>query len=336
MYYKSYSDLSSDIKKKLPLLIQEDFDLIVGIPRSGMIPAYMIAFNLNINCTSVESFIANEKLSHGITRTPKKFLKTAWDATKILLVDDSIKSGDSLTKVMERIPEEVKSRITTLAVYSGKSGSEKVDLFFEYLPWPRLFEWNILHHTALPFYCFEIDGILCQEISENNINDEAYKKNILNAKQLIVPNTRINSLVTNRSEKYRAETEIWLKKHDVLYDRLVMLSDKKSSLKDINKSKIQHKAQYYKNSNTILFIEKDPYLALNIAKMSLKPVFCYTDNVMYKPDALDLLKNDPKYILNQGKRIIKKIITYFRRGSDSQSTNNEESMLIRKKVAKSA
>lgn len=34
-------------------------DLVVGIPRSGIIPAYMIALNLNIDCIDPPSFIKN-------------------------------------------------------------------------------------------------------------------------------------------------------------------------------------------------------------------------------------------------------------------------------------
>ena len=51
MNYKSYSDLSIDILEgisKVPSSIQ----LVVGIPRSGMIPAYMIAAQLNLPVTS--------------------------------------------------------------------------------------------------------------------------------------------------------------------------------------------------------------------------------------------------------------------------------------------
>jgi len=337
MYYKSYSDLSSDINKKLPLLIKEDFDLIVGIPRSGMIPAYMIAFNLNINCTSVDCLIANDIMSHGITRIPNKILKNAWDATKILLVDDSIKSGNSLVKVMERLPEHLRSKVTTLAIYAGESGSRKVDIFFEYLPWPRVFQWNIIHHTALPYYCFGIDGILCEEISHNiGESNEVYRQKILNANQLIVPNTKIHSLVTSRPEKFRAETEAWLKKHNVKYDHLVMLNKTGRVYSNTFDAGIRHKAAYYRNSDTILFIEKNPEEAYKIAKKSLKPVFCFTDNKLYLPDALDRLVKDPFYLPNEIKRLVKQFCSIFKRRKIGQTIKIENPVNMTKELIKSA
>lgn len=40
MNYRTYADMALHIKQILPKI--SDADLIVGIPRSGMVPAYMI------------------------------------------------------------------------------------------------------------------------------------------------------------------------------------------------------------------------------------------------------------------------------------------------------
>ena len=40
--YRTFEDMSICIRKNMYKL-KENFDLIVGIPRSGMIPAFMIA-----------------------------------------------------------------------------------------------------------------------------------------------------------------------------------------------------------------------------------------------------------------------------------------------------
>lgn len=44
--YKSYGDLIFDIKRNI-VKIPSDIDLIVGVPRSGMVPAYMIGLALS-------------------------------------------------------------------------------------------------------------------------------------------------------------------------------------------------------------------------------------------------------------------------------------------------
>ena len=68
MNYISYADLSEDIRRNLYKLHDKDIDLVVGIPRSGMIPAYMIALYLNINCIDFAAFCKNEKPINGHTR----------------------------------------------------------------------------------------------------------------------------------------------------------------------------------------------------------------------------------------------------------------------------
>lgn len=334
MHYKTYSDLSQDIKSKLPIIAQGEFDLVVGIPRSGMIPAYMIAFNLNINCTSVESFINNDIIQHGITRSPTKKLQYPWDAKKVLLVDDSIKSGSSLAKVMERIPEHMKSTITTLAVYAGLSGSKKVDLFLEYLPWPRMFEWNILYHTALPYYCFGIDGLLCEEVHrESESNDDVYRYNILNAKPLVIPNTNIHSLVTNRLEKYRVETESWLLRHNVKYGQLIMLNHIGNLKTDYKEACAIHKAAYYKKSDTILFVEQDPIQAKKISKLTLKPVFCFANNKMYMPHSIDKLKRDPMFLPKVVKKYIKMFAQLFKTNKNINEVKIDTSLVNENKIS---
>ncbi|MGE6328533.1 phosphoribosyltransferase, partial [Psychrobacter pacificensis] len=106
MKYKSFANLSQDIIQNLFKLHSENYDLVVGIPRSGMIPAYMIGLYLNINVTSLDAFIENRKLTSGITRKTKTNLVFAQDAKRVLLVDDSINTGKSLVSALGHIPEE--------------------------------------------------------------------------------------------------------------------------------------------------------------------------------------------------------------------------------------
>ena len=65
MNFKNYSDLSRDIRKNLHLLSDDEYDLVVGLPRSGMVPAYMIALGLNVDCTDLNSLVDNTPLKKG-------------------------------------------------------------------------------------------------------------------------------------------------------------------------------------------------------------------------------------------------------------------------------
>ena len=55
MQYISYNDLSNDIRNNL-YKIPSDIDLIVGIPRSGMMVASIIGLLLNKSVMSLDNF----------------------------------------------------------------------------------------------------------------------------------------------------------------------------------------------------------------------------------------------------------------------------------------
>ena len=247
MNYKSYSDLSNDIRKNIFKVQSQQFDLVVGLPRSGMVPAYMVALHLNINCIDVISFTHNLPLKKGYTRHLKDELEFPHDAKKILFIDDSIISGNSLSKDLKPIHKQLRQKITTLAVYSSTLSRNDVDIFLEFLPLPRVFEWNVFHHSILLKTCIDIDGVLCIDPTEEENDDgEKYINFILNATPLFLPTARIHSLVTSRLEKYRSETEIWLSKHNIIYDNLIMLDLPTKEERQRLKAHGTHKAKYYK------------------------------------------------------------------------------------------
>ncbi|MFO7705553.1 MAG: phosphoribosyltransferase, partial [Halopseudomonas sp.] len=96
------SKYTSNYASKVP----RDVDLIVGIPRSGMLVASIIALKLNLPLTDLYSFIRNDELARGNTRSYKHHaLVKPQDAQKILLVDDSNASGNSMREAQARIRE---------------------------------------------------------------------------------------------------------------------------------------------------------------------------------------------------------------------------------------
>jgi len=285
MNYKSYYDLSLDIQKHLSILHKKQIDLVVGIPRSGMVPAYMIALMLNVDCTDLDSLVNDTPLKRGLSR--KKVnrcnnINSPSDAQNILLVDDSIFTGKSLVQELSKIPDIYQDKITTLAIYSSRIDRNDIDLVFEYVPMPRVFEWNIYHHGILEDSCVDIDGVLCLDpTSLQNDDGEKYIEFLLNAEAKIVPSVRIHSLVTSRLEKYRSETEAWLKNNQIEYDNLIMLDLPSKEERQKSKSHAAHKGKYYKKSDTKFFIESDRSQAIEISKISNKAVFSVEDGLVY-------------------------------------------------------
>ena len=300
MKYKTYSDLSVDIKNNIHKINFQQFDLIVGIPRSGMVPSYMISLLLNVHCIDLPSFIRNEKLSKGITRDiAVDEVVYAHDAKNILLVDDSVLSGKSMINALSQIPEEYKGKITTTTVYCSTKKHDDVDIVFTQVEPPRVFEWNIFHHPIVANSCFDIDGVLCYDPTEEQNDDGSkYIDFILNAKPRFLPSMNIDVLVTNRLEKYRKQTEAWLAKHHVKFNTLIMLDLENKNDRISQVDYYSHKADFYKNSKATLFLESDIEQAIEIANRSNKFVFCVDQNVMINPDGYKRYKNK-EYLLSK-------------------------------------
>ncbi|MBE0421904.1 phosphoribosyltransferase [Pseudoalteromonas nigrifaciens] len=305
MNYKSYTDLTNDIKKNLHLFLEQDFDLIVGIPRSGMIPAYTIGLYLNLKVTDLNSLITDATLSSGSTRKSKYEFNKPSEAKKILIIDDSISSGNSLKLSLSTLKPEIRAKCTIVAIYSDCKRRNDIDFFLECVPMPRAFEWNIFHRPMLNRACLDIDGVLCIDPTEHENDDgPRYTKFLLNAKPLFIPSVHVNSLVTSRLEKYRPQTEEWLSKHGVKYSNLIMLDLPSKVERQRLGSHASHKSKYYIESNLDLFIESEPEQAVKIMEMSGKPVYCTDENIMFLPNTSYSIIKSPKTFRKKLKYII--------------------------------
>lgn len=301
--FRNFNDLARCIKKNISIL-PHDIDLIVGIPRSGIIPAYMIALFLNRPVCSINEFLNNITPNHGerlIRKESKNFIK------KVLIVDDSIHSGVSLNKTKEELRNIDTSmyQIQFLAIYARDESKHMVDYYFEILSTPRLFQWNYINHHILAKACVDIDGVLCLDpTEEENDDDENYLEFLLNTTPLYIPEYQIHSLVTSRLEKYRPQTEEWLKKHHVSYKNLYMLDLPSKAERIKQNSHATFKAEIYKKlKDTSLFIESNPRQAREIAILTQKPCICVeTDEMFY--GVSDLLSNNLPNTINSKPRIL--------------------------------
>lgn len=286
--YVSFADLAAAIRRQLHL-VPGTVDLIVGIPRSGMIPAYQIGLFLNRNVTDLDSFLLDRDLGHGSTRKPALTPDSPHKARHILLVDDSIASGASLKRALERMAATgFRGRLSTCAAIVAPSQRASVDVSFITMPQPRIFEWNAFHHACIENACFDLDGVLCVDPHERDNDDgPRYRQFLRTARPLFAPSVRIGHIVSARLEKYRSLTEEWLAAHGIKYGalHLIDLPDKEARMR-LN-AHSQHKARVYRETGAALFYESDPGQARQIARAAGKPVLCVADMSMVLPDALD-------------------------------------------------
>ena len=287
MNYRSISDLNETILRKLHL-ISRDIDLVVGVPRSGMLPANLLALYLNLPYTDIHSFINGFVYKAGARR---QFFDTS-DYKNILVVDDSIASGSALAECKENLAHLTsKFNFMYAVVYAAPGKENLVDYALETVATPRYFQWNIFNHSTLDKACFDIDGVLCADpTKEQNDDGPKYVSFLLNAAPLYLPGSKIGTLVTSRLEKYRTETETWLENQGITYDKLVMLDLPDMKARQKANCHGSHKANEYKNSKYNLFVESDLKQAIEINKLTKKPVFC-TENFKMIYDSQSLAYN---------------------------------------------
>lgn len=271
MNYRNISDLNNIILQRLHI-IPRDIDLIVGVPRSGMLPANLLALYLNRPYTDIHSFINGHVYKAGARG---QFFDVK-QYKKILVVEDSVASGAAMLEVKENLKHlEKQFEIKYCAVYMVPGKEKLVDYYFENVPLPRYFQWNILNHTTLEKACFDIDGVLCPDPTpEQNDDGEKYRHFLLNAPPLFIPGSKIGTIVTSRLEKYRPETEAWLKANNIKYNDLVMLDLPDMAARQKANNHGGHKAKAYMSKPYVLFVESEMAQALEINRLSKKPVLC--------------------------------------------------------------
>lgn len=278
--YRTFQDLTLIIRKNIHRL-PSDLDLIVGIPRSGMIPAYMIALFMNKKACSLDEFLDGIKPSHG----ERDIGEESSEIQKVLIVDDSINTGNAQLLLRKRLNSFNLNnvKIYTCAIYASSYNSDMVDFYFEVVKVPRFFEWNYLNIKLCNKWCYDIDGVLCKDPTpEENDDGIKYRDFLLNAEPLYIPQHEIYALVTSRLEKYRSETEDWLKKHNVKYQHLFMLNLPSAEERRKLKLHAAYKAEVYRQlPDATLFVESEEHQAEQIASLSNKPAIAVETNRLF-------------------------------------------------------
>jgi uncharacterized HAD superfamily protein len=266
----------------------QELDLVIGIPRSGLMAGAMAALALNLPLADLEGFLEGRILSTGRTRRRTNFERGVEGLNRILVIDDSTHTGSAMAEARERLERAYPDKTFFFcAVYGVGIKSSNVDLELEVVPQPRMFQWNVMHHDLLQLCCVDIDGVLCTDPTEaENDDGEAYINFILNAPPLYTPAQTIGYLVTSRLERYRPQTEAWLKSRGINYRELIMLDLPSKEERIRSNAHGTFKAKVYRRLDALFFIESDVHQAATIAQLSGKPVLCVGTQEVFYPDSL--------------------------------------------------
>jgi hypothetical protein len=284
--FVSWPEFFRDVKafeKELP-----PFDAVCGVPRSGLFPASYIAMTRNIRlveyhnlmqlpnmCIQLATSMLRE--SNPIVRSNKAI------GNRLLVIDDSC-SADSVTvkHIKSTLASHIHNVDVTYAAVYRESEKSQVDFWHMSIPQPRIFEWNWLRNWKMTSAMFDMDGVLCEDWFGDELNEGSkYKQHLLDAKPLYIPQVPILAVVTNRLEKYRPETEAWLKRHDVNCKYLIMhpaeTPQQRREANDYSKRKAD---AYMQEPGALVFVESCLNQSARIREITNRPVLCtnYVDS----------------------------------------------------------
>lgn len=334
MNYRSQAEMNEGCRG-LASEVCGRFDLIVGVPRSGMPVATLLALYLDLPVSDVEGLAEQRIMGSGYRYDGSLDFD---GIERILVVDDSVNSGRQIRETKARIAQmNLDIDVEYAAIYVTPSGTQSVDYWWEVVEMPRLFEWNIFHHPRLKDACVDIDGVLCRDpYPEENDDGSAYRKFLRTVEPRYIPSKRIGWLVTCRLEQYRPETEAWLDKHGIEYDHLVMMDLPNKEARHEMDNRSEYKASVYERTGAQLFIESSTEQATDIAQLTRKPVYCVEQNDMVGRTA-NVATRTPTDSQSTGQRLGHYVGRFSRQPVGfSRMTANHLSSLARSKVTRFA
>lgn len=292
MKFVTLAELAGTIRKNVHK-IPHDVDFVIGIPRSGVIAAGIIAEFLNAPLIDVDSFAKFGALPTGGRRS-RFHRRPVTERSRVLVVDDTIFHGWSLRETKNKLAPFARKfgyEFVYLAVFL-EGPNDGVDIWLEDLRRYTdgyttfvLYEWNIFHHVPkLMGECiYDIDGVLCLDPPDER-SGQPYLDYLPNAVPLFTPTVKVGELVTYRLEKYRELTEWWLYSQGVKYGALTMFPAKSYDERSgMGISPAAFKADIYRiRPWAKLFVESDDRQAREIYGLAGKPVYSVETNKIYE------------------------------------------------------
>ena len=123
--YKTYTDLARDVRGAATAL-PHDLALIVGMPRSGMIPAHMLGAFLHVPVCTLPEYL------HGIVPSSgcRPLRPENCGVKRVLVVDDTVNTGASMQRARsDLLLHEGSDDFVFYAVYATTESKDMVDVY---------------------------------------------------------------------------------------------------------------------------------------------------------------------------------------------------------------
>ncbi len=285
MNYVTHAQLLYDVME-LERRLPRDISAVIGIPRSGMLPASIIATHRNIPLGSfVDCKTANLNYGGRLLSADRGWASAEEPGARWLVIDDSIYRGSSMKSVKQYLAEDHPGRSVSYAAVYGSPDTPagmEADFIGRIVPGPRYFAWNLFHHADLDKVMFDMDGVLCYDPTcHDDWRGGEYEAWLPNAIPFNLPSVPIHSICTNRLRIWRSETTAWLERHGIRFGALHMSPFDSPAERTAKSYHGLFKGETYRDSDCNLFIESDDAQAQAIAYLSGKPVIALDTGKVY-------------------------------------------------------
>jgi uncharacterized HAD superfamily protein/adenine/guanine phosphoribosyltransferase-like PRPP-binding protein len=255
---------------------------IVGIPRSGMIPASVLATWLHLPLYELAED-GPRRLFHGWRGGQ---IEAPADAP-FLVVDDTVYNGHAMHAARQRMG--INPAIYA-SVYVRPAQTQHVDIYAEILPSPHLLQWNLLNSGMLTGrvqnphiaggFALDLDGVICENNPVGD-DDPGYEAWLQNARPLWLPRFLPAPLIiTYRCKKHRGVTEDWLRRWGCTWERLVMAPFEDWRERDRNLSPVDFKAKHLAESPCVGLVESHDWIARGVQEATGKVVIAVETGVV--------------------------------------------------------
>lgn len=242
------------------------YDLIVGIPRAGLLFGNFMAMELSIPLSTPET-VENFWQSKVMDDKPIK---------SILIVEDMTKNGTQVLPLKRTLQTIYPKAIIHIGAVFQPEGGLDLDTFGAKIDCRSITEWDFLDEQVYQNVAVDMDGVLCQDVPPG-ITERGFEIWAKDAVPYLIPRFRIQAIITSRLEKTRALTDDWLRRNGVKYYNL--LCDPSPTLED--RDLIGWKVHCINWRKPEVFVESDDRVAQEVHWRTGVPVICVSTMKIY-------------------------------------------------------